>query len=618
MSLTSKWYQMLNLLQTRQYLTVNDMTKVMEATVQTIKRNVLLLNEQLADIAEIQYEKGKYRLIILDVKQFQEVMNGRLKKETDFNSPGRRIAYLLKRFITQRDFVVIDDLADELAVSRGTIIKDLKQVKNSIKKYTVRLTAVPNKGIKIEGDEFHLRLLILNEVYDYYSDHYTISDQTQQKVNGLAKTFKLNHTMINLLTKVTAISIKRILSQQNLTHPIPYYNNFEKDSAALENFIYHLEKEYNFTLGSYDQDFISFPINTRVTTTVIDSRMEKYEDTIQTLFNQMVQAIKTNFVTDFDENQLFHDMKYHLMFMLNRVIFHLDGFDLFTNEIQAKYPFSYELARVAVNVIENNLNIAIKSPEISYLAIYFELALHKTKEEKKRKVAVVCSTGRGTAAMILRQVKEVLGPKIDISQYSETDYQELDLKNYVAIFSTIPLETDNTIPVIHVTNLFDKHLIRDAWNKVNDESFLEHKNLDFSFQIFTGKRSYKETVEEMITELIRQKKLGRDFLSLWKEREKKHPTIFDSGIGFPHTINKGFSKIVFSIAVLKGSLLAQEVQLIFLVGIPEMMSEDTEKTLMKIYDLIFAIAQDQTHRKQAAQLLNKSEFIAFIKKEVLI
>ena len=63
--------------------------------------------------------------------------------------------------------------------------------------------------------------------------------------------------------------------------------------------------------------------------------------------------------------------------------------------------------------------------EIGYLALYFEMILRKQNSVvngSRKQIAVVCTTGRGTAAMIIQQLRRVLGNDVDITQYSEEDF----------------------------------------------------------------------------------------------------------------------------------------------------------------------------------------------------
>lgn len=613
MSLANKWYQILTILLLKRRISLEELSKLTGMSTQTIKKNSELLNEQLVEIAVINQEKKDIELIISDVPGFQEIMSGKLKQETDFNSSGKRMAFILKQLMTEADFLLIDDMADALQVSRGTVNKDIKLIKEHLLDYGVSLQGVPNKGIKIVGTEFNLRLIMLKYVFDYYSEDYPLQPETLQLADKLANYYKLDQSAVVLFKKVIAVSIRRILANKAMRQGISYYNNFEFQSPLMEEFMLHLEKEYQLTLGKYDQDFISFPINTR-TTAMVSEGMSQYEQGVRDIFDSMMEEVKNNFITDLDNDELFDLLNYHLMFMLNRVIFHVELVDLFMDDIQVKYPFSYELAKVAMSVLETTLLLPINPVEISYLTLYFEMVLTKKKElVGNRQVAIVCSSGRGTAALIKRQLREVLGPDIDLIQYSETDYLDKDMRHYMAIFSTLPLEPKDNIPVIQITNLFDNQLLLKEWQQIDEQVLLNHELIEFSFSILDEKKSYLVNVKEMIKGLIEEGKLSATFLPLWEEREKRQTTIFDQGIGFPHTINQGGTKIVLNLGVFKQIRQeeSQTVQLVFLVGIPEHVTDTVEKLLMRVYDLIFSLGQNELAKATVSQLNNRQEVLDF-------
>ncbi|MBP1040542.1 PRD domain-containing protein [Vagococcus sp. BWB3-3] len=614
MSLANKWYQILNILLLKRCISLAELSRLTGTSTQTLKKNIDLLNEQLAGTAIINLENKGAELIIHRLIDFQEIMTGKLKQDRDFNSSGKRMAYILRALLAQADFLLIDDLAEALLVSRGTVNKDIKLIKAQLLDYGVSLQGIPNKGLQIVGAEYKLRLIILNAVFDYYSDDYQLKQETLLVIDKLAKHYKLDQSTVVLLKKVVAVTIGRILAKKPMRQGIAYYKNFESQAPLIEEFIVHLERVYQLTLGQYDQDFISFPINTRTTAMVSDD-MGQFEQGVRLIFDDMMEEVGNNFVTEFDSEELFDLMKYHLMFMLNRVIFHIELVDLFMDEIQMKYPFSYEVAKVAISVIETKLLLPINEIEISYLTIYFELVLNKKKGDvKHRQVAIVCSSGRGTATLIKRQLAEVLGPDIELVQYSELEYQDIDLANYLAVFSTLPLPAKAGKPIIQITNLFDNQLLLQEWKRVDEPNILTSPLLDFSFSVLDDQLSYLENVKEMVTGLIANQKLSASFLSLWEEREKRQTTIFDQGIGFPHTINQGASKIVLSIGVFREPKQEehQYVQLVFLVGIPEIIADPIEQVLMDVYDFIFSIGGNEHSIAEVSQFSDREQMIAFV------
>ncbi len=167
-SLVKKWYLILNTLLVKEYITAEKLSDITQTTSQTLKKNIELLNDQLNGIASILWEKGSYYLYIENYSGFKEIMNGELKKNMDFNSSSKRIAFILKTLLNTKGFVTMDSLAERTEVSRGTVNKDVKNIKKIISDFGISLYGIPNKGIKIVGDELNRRLLLLYYVYDYY------------------------------------------------------------------------------------------------------------------------------------------------------------------------------------------------------------------------------------------------------------------------------------------------------------------------------------------------------------------------------------------------------------------------------------------------------------------
>ena len=133
-------------------------------------------------------------------------------------------------------------------------------------------------------------------------------------------------------------------------------------------------------------------------------------------------------------------MKDHLRNVMNRLVFHVECHDLFYGEIERQYPLAYELAKIGLQELGRLLNRCVPTVEFGYLALYFELALRGNYEGSQKEIAVICSTGHGTALIIQRQLEKVLGPDVQIAHFSEEEAERRELNQYFAIFTTIPLK----------------------------------------------------------------------------------------------------------------------------------------------------------------------------------
>lgn len=614
LAIVNRWYQILQLLVAKKYVSMDDLKVQLHSSAQTIKKCISLLNEEIYGIAKIVFEKGYFELRIEEYDLFLEIMNGTLKGELDFNSSTKRVSYILKRLLDTDDYILIDDLSAELETSRGTVNKDIKYLKELVSAFGVQLSGKTNKGMYLEGEEFNFRLLYLYHVYDFNRNTLGLSEEVIESLEAVKSLEQLDQISLNLLKKVIDISINRVKNNRLIEKRIIHYTNYAQDNEFLETLFYQIETSCQITLSQYERDFISFPI-TITNTGFINTKWVDQEQ-LERLFYKMMAAIHDNFLVEIDDDSLFKEMQHHLMFLINRMIFHLETNDLFFNEIEKNYPFPYELAKVGITELGKQINRKPSNIEISYLAIYFELILRQTKNDEQRKIAIICSTGRGTAALIKRQVKAILGKEIAIEQFSENAYEVEKLKAYFAIFTTIPLKNSpSEVPVIRITNIFDDKWIKNEWGKLSRGNRLKQERFTIRFEQLEQRETYEEYLMYMVESLLGEKIVDDEFKQLIFEREQKQTTFFNNGVAFPHAVNKKQGQIIFYLGVLKEPIWTEAgmIQFIFLMGIPENISEKTEQELLELYDTMLKMVATAQIRAELLKLSQLEEFLIYIK-----
>ncbi len=614
MAVVNRWYRILELLVTQQRLTLEEMRSDLNVSLSTLQKSIEQLNELLDSDLQIKQEGQLVSLEVYDYRRLEDILAGSLRKESDFNSSSKRTSYLIKRLVRSSQPLLIDDLAEEIGVSRTTINKDLRQVKELAAAYQVNILGRPNRGLEVSGSELNLRLFYIHHVYAYF-DSDTLTEESQSFLEDLYQTFKLPKKTQELLTKVIAITIARLRRQQQLQQPIAYYTNELADSDLVHQLIYHIEMNYHLSLSQYEQDFISYPLHIQY----IDGLPYRPSPSTEllALFQKMVQKVKETLLVTFDEESLYLEMHRHLKFLLHRLIFHVQANDIFHGDIPNKYPLAFEMAKVAGQELQQSFGYQLAISELSYLALYFEMALREEESEKQlrtRKIAVVCTTGRGTANMICRQLRRVLGQEISISQYSEEEFNPLEDDDYFAIFTTIPLKlTGLKSPVVHLTNLFDDQWLQDEWKRVNRYHQKNLETITLKFIRLSDEASYQAYLEKMVASLEKEGLVDSQFLNRTLDRELQQSTIFGNGIGFPHTINQKEGQTILMLAVLdpihqEG---AEQVEFIFLVAIPQQVEGQMEAELLELYDDIFRISSDSSLKGDLKKVMTEAEFLAF-------
>lgn len=612
MALVNRWYRILEALVTQHCMTLEEMRTDLNVSTVTLQRSIEQLNDVLDSDIQIKLENNVLSLAVYDYSRLEEVLSGSLRKESDFNSSSKRSSYLIKRLIRSTSPLLIDDLAEEIGVSRTTINKDLRHVKELADRYHIRIIGKPNRGLETVGSELDLRLFYIHHVYSYF-DSDSLKEETHQFLNQLYSDFSLPRKTQELLTKVISITVSRLRRNKQLENSIKYYTNELVESDFILQLIYHLEMTYHISLSQYEQDFISFPLNIQYVSCL--NYQASLNPDLSELYNKLVGIIQETLLITFDESRLYEEIYSHLKFLLNRLIFHVQANDIFHGEIQHKYPLVFEMARVAGQELKKRFGYELELSELGYLALYFEMILREEDLDfvfHSRKIAVVCTTGRGTANMICRQLKKVLGQDIEISQYSEEQFNPVTNDDFFAIFTTIPLKFSNLkSPVIQITNLFDDQWLRDEWQKVHR---FHQKNLEtilLKFVRLPKATSYKQCLIQMAEKLVNEGLVDQDFIQRTLDREKQHTTIFGNGIGFPHTINQMDTKTVLMLGVPEESQMEKDelVELIFMVAIPNVVEEKMETELLELYDDIFRIASEDQLKAKLRLVETEQDFI---------
>ena len=90
------------------------------------------------------------------------------------DSPEDRLTYVFAKLLNTNDSLKIQNLADELYVSRSTVESTMKDVRKRLNKHGMSLVSDRN-GVRIKADEKSKRRL-MSEVVNYYWGGFTASN----------------------------------------------------------------------------------------------------------------------------------------------------------------------------------------------------------------------------------------------------------------------------------------------------------------------------------------------------------------------------------------------------------------------------------------------------------
>lgn len=610
MALVVRFTQILEFLTAKGQATEAELSQLINTSHQTLKSVIEQLNHALEDVASIRRDKKDYRLQVFDFDELAILLRGGFKATADFNSSEKRLAYICKCLIEQETYLLIDDMADDLSVSRGTLQKDLKKLGQLVKIYDAVLESKPNCGIRLVASEFAKRLIFLNHVYDYYQYELTGEREFFGILDDLYEALHLNLAQATMLEREIFLSTSRIKENHVIENKIVPYINFAQDNLIFNDFFVKIEEKLARNLTQYERDFMAYPLNMNnnfpFDKTLIDKRF------VDELVNQMMQDIYEHYPIHISQEQLSQALTYHLIFLINRTTFHYQEKNIFFKSIANRYPFAFQLAEIAQASIAKVTGLTISEMEVNTLAIYFELSLSQVRLEQVKKIALVADVGATVKKMMWSQISAIFGNRLDIEEFREVQSAQT-FDQFLAVFTTIPLPNISPdVLEIQVSNLLDDTLMSQKIRKIKDNVLLTLSNIDMMFTILD--KSYLENLDTLIQQLEKANKVDEAFAQRIAERNAKASTIFDNRFAFPHTINTQSDKIIVSVAVAPSN----QVQLIFLLAVPENVTTESESDLIKVYDMIFEIIGNKNLQDDILQVADIEHLQGLLKRKGLI
>lgn len=411
--------------------------------------------------------------------------------------PIERRNYILKRLIDENDYIKIDELADELLISRSTISSDLKRVKHDIKKYHLSFRQKPNYGICIIGDEVDKRKPLgdylfnnLNEskmFYDYLNSYITQSNSVE---NGIIDIIKRNHIemsditlcdfLICLSVSVSRIMLGHVITKSPDLSPIQGRMEF----TVAKEIATFIENRIHCHFNEFEINQIAIQLICKRTTTDIKPRHEAF-----ILATEILQEIKKQTLIDFNDYGFFSRFQFYIETVLLCVRYNEKIRHPLYDELKTTYPLAYELAEITASIIEKHIHQSLSMSLLAFFTTIFNTAINSQKPQKK-KVLLLCGLDVASTKLNTFTIQERFGNQIDIvktSQYYKI-FEE-DFSAYDFIISIVPIHNDLPIPHINISQTIDE----DDLDKI--ENYLSYYFNKNRLEILFHPKLYKDKVK---------------------------------------------------------------------------------------------------------------------------
>jgi len=539
-------------------------------------------------VAVKSYPGKGYLLVIIDKEKYSALVSKITKDEHrhQFLSPipfQRRVDYIIRQLLSRKDYIKLNELAEEMYISRSTLSICMKKVRKDLKSTNLNLHVKTAKGIKLAGSELNIRQAIAR-YFIYENDPVASSDDSKtlrKKIAAIlsetlqSSQFKLTDTGFQNLVIHIEIAILRIGQCDNYEAPPANYVTLQKrdEYGVAERLVMALQQAFAIEFPEREIYFIA--IHLAAKRNLHNQSVISLPDA-NGLFWKICHRINQEFLIDFSNDfELFQLLSLHIIPMMDRLNWGLKVNNPLLEEIKKENIKAFEMAVLAGSIIQQESALQLNEAEIGYIAIHLSLAYERKGLHPHRyNLILVCASGMGSSQLLLNIIRQRFTHSIGETKVVQLyELINTDLKDYDIAISTIDIPFKIGLPLIRVNYFLregDLNLLAQWMNKQEPP----HPSISRFFRpklFFTDLKSTEryQLLEELCQRVTERVAVGSDFLLNVIEREKLSATAFGNAIAFPHPLQPSGNTTFVAVALLNKPVSwdKYEVRYIFMLNI---------------------------------------------------
>ena len=320
-----------------------------------------------------------------------------------------------------------------------------------------------------------------------------------------------------------------------------------------------------------------------------------------------------DFRNDFDIRMTLNQ---HLVPLDIRIRFDIPLHNPLLDQIKTNYGLSYQMSKEVAQIIEQHYQKRIAEDEIGYLALIFELAIEKKKDEEQSDILVVCSTGKGSSRLLKYKYEQEFADYLnhiyvcDLIGLEMFDFSKVDY-----VFTTVPITKEIPVPIVEVGMFLGQEDVQKVTGilKKGPQNYLEQYYKPERFYNHLKFETKDEVLEFLCNEIEKKEKVDDDFYEMVLERESFIQTNYGNKIAMPHPNRIASENTFVYVAVLDHEINwnKQRIQVVLLSSIGK--KEDPNR--QKFYEATANFALNGSLIERLIRYPEYENFIQIMKSE---
>lgn len=503
-----------------QTISIQDLAEMFKVSSRTIRYDIEQINDYLKENHLQPLNLGKQGVINTqaDITKARES----LSEEGFYSfklSREERVCFSAVMMICSDDYITLSEIADQLFVSRSTIIQDLEHIKSFFRERHLYVLSHSNKGLLLEGREIDKRNLLIDMIQSENSI-FKAEPIFQHLTQCLSKNLKIDLEDISMIEKIINEAehiYGRFLTDQSFVQLRNYFqlSLYRLRKAHYVEYGDDKNSKWDMAKGMIDQiqQFIvkEIPDTEIYYVASVLNRMKYIKKTTSNKEIVKMQVITRNFIEKISKD-IHRNLQGDYIFYEN-LINHLEStfstlgdrfaINSVVDEILQRYPEVKQATERNVYVFEEYVGRKLSEEEIAYIVVHICAAIERNKNETVRySVVLVCNGGIGTSQLLLARLEKFFHLDV-IDIIPAYDIENMNMDDVDAVISTISLEGKG-IEYIQVDPLLtDEDCIRVGEKlskihpKVSEKETISEENQDSLKSLETIKDILEEDEEEI-------------------------------------------------------------------------------------------------------------------------
>lgn len=466
--LTTRQIELLKYLEKREeYTTTKELAEEFSISSRTIRNDLDAIEYSTKDLP-IKIERTPrlgIRLEFLEKVGLDSILYTNDMKE--YSRDERAVVIAMMLILT--DKTTIEQLADQMEVSKNTLVEDLNSVEALFEYYGITLERKSYYGLTISGDEEKIRNMVFNiylkitkqktiNLDEIIKEYAVIKEEIPEEIIYKIEDnerIKYSDDSVKELKNMILITLNRAFYGFYMGGDTGYLRGREKpDNFQIIEEILKRE-EIQVTEGDILYMIMLLNASKKIKGISLENTIEdrKIMMATQSLIQEFCRITKIDMKIGQDIST---QIMMHLKVAIYRLKNHIEIENPLMEDIKYSSLFVYEITKKILKEYEAMFDVVFPETEIAYTTMYFETLFQENYNMNLTvNVIVVCNSGLATA-VLLKQRLHMIVPELNVISICRVSdvIKEAENINPDFIISTVPLKM-NQYKVIEVNPLLN-------------------------------------------------------------------------------------------------------------------------------------------------------------------